>query len=264
MEEMKNENVFIRVAKACYDFKSYPKLIEGRGRSIFAYILVIALINALIWAYVPMTMLNIKTGGFQCIVMDYVPNFEWSYDNFYVEEPMEFSEGNDVIIVTSEVIDLNEIDSQNRALIIDSQQLYFRGDGDEYAFSHQELFDLFRLDKDKVYTKTDFLALSPIFYGIIAFICVIIYICSLISLVMFILICSLIALIINSALKTKLLYSQIFKLTAYAVTFSALLSSILSLVKVSMPLGFIGNYGIVAIYIYLALKQFKVQAEIDL
>lgn len=255
MVEETKMNVFLKIFKSIGDFKAYKTFAKGKVGSAIFYLFIISLIFSIISLSVSFITLNEGVVYIKEDFMEKIPYFEFENGELTVhsDEPIIYEEdgGGIMIIDTTGEYDESALNDYEYGFFIGKDKIVQKENSIQTQTIDFSPLEELTFDKD---TIEEYLYLVDVIF-IVGMI--IAFIFKFIGYIIVALWFSIIALIVNSALKAKLPYLDLLKLSIHAITLPALIGSICSFIGITIP--FFGGiyHAIVVFYLYKAIIYIK-------
>ncbi|WP_349948120.1 DUF1189 domain-containing protein [Lacrimispora sp. BS-2] len=254
-------NVFKELILSVYDFKSYKEFLKNKRRKVFLAGIILTVLYFALTMIVPFIKFQVKTGGFVKIINDYIPDFELSDGEFWIENPIEYEADGTYININTDpdniFYDADEIgeylSDYYQVFLIDSEKVIVKNKG--------QIQGQYFSDLDIEFSRDKLMEFVPQAYLIVAGIMVAAFIFMAAFFFFGVLIVALLGMIAASCMKYKLTFGQLYQMGVYARTLPLLLKAILSFLPFSIPMFGIINFGLSVLYIVLAIQKMK---EFDL
>lgn len=256
-------NLFKEMFYAVKSPGSYHIFLKNKKFKIFSYGVVLLFLYFFLTIVVPFARFQLALGGVNGIVERYVPEFLYQDGILWVEEPIETDDGlTYVMIDTSPEFYLDDFsDYKSRfagyqnVVITDGYEVLAKSEGQYIRASLEDILGPDSYDNDSIDT------ILPLINGILGAGIVIVFVAELAFFFFGILILSLIGLIVNSVTKAGLSFGHIFIFSIYSRTLSLAVKALVSFLPFGIPFFWVINFGISVIYLYLACKSIKKDAE---
>lgn len=254
------KNVFMQFALSLYSFKDYPGLSRSHGGKVFLYSLLLVVVTYVVTFIIPTAELlpyifKIDTN----LVDEYVPYFEISNGQFYIEEEFYYEDEDSSIIIyaTSDQTIPTEtafeiLNAYMQGFIITSDEIVMKQAGGgvtNYTFdmmpelSRQDLYELIPVIK----------VLTVVLYLLV--------LVGYLAVYMFgTLVCAIIGQLINLVVKAPVTFGSVFKMSAYART-TPIVIKMLFFGFTSFTLNFVLFYVLFGVYMFMGLKAVKREAD---
>ena len=259
--EERTMNIFAELIHSVYDFQGYAGFLENRKFKTFLYGLLLGLLYVLVAVVGPLAAVIVPAGGMERLMKDVVPDFALEDGQFWMEEPVEYSQyagsqgGIYVKIdtdhpVTDEIsnVDLLVFD---KALIMDADNMIIKSEGEVIRTSFADL-DFGDWTREEVLTE-----LLPMIQMIMWMVVAIMILFCVIGFFLGALFTAGIGAIIGSVMKYSLSFGDLYKLAVHARTVPMLIMMALAWLPLYVPFPFLINFGISAVYLWRALLCMK-------
>lgn len=245
--------LFQKIYYSAAGFGKYRSFIaEKPGRAV-VYLLLLSLMLGALSLVTPVVDFNGAISEFMLNFDNEVPNFTFAGGKLAVEGDMPIilgEGGSTVIIDTSGQTDESILDDYDNAILITADRMIQKS----YANKQVTNFSLMQgiaFDRDDVKRALPLVKLATVFiviFGLIFFICA-----KFISA----LIVSLAGLIINAVMGTRLLYADVFKISAYSLTLPMFIGTLIALSGAPIPYIWVIFYIIAFVYVWGAMNAVK-------
>ncbi|MCT4543459.1 MAG: DUF1189 domain-containing protein [Vallitalea sp.] len=255
--ENENPNIFMKFIKSFTDFNIYSKIRYEKLSKSFGYLIIFSLILGIIFA----SYISIKTNDsinktIAFLEEDNIPNITIKNGllNVDIDEPLILTNQNDFIFILdmSGEHNLNDLIGYTLGYLVTPERIIINQAGTPSMPIEFKNIRNIDLDKDTIIKYLN---------GIRNILIIIIFIVILIVVILFklleSLLVSIIALIINSTSNTNLTYTELYKISIYALTLPSIISFVFILIGIGMPfiIMLLLYYGISTYIIILALKN---------
>ncbi|MBU3131652.1 DUF1189 domain-containing protein [Clostridium gasigenes] len=255
MYENEKMSFLKKFINSTYNFKSYNYFISEKLSKAVLYLLLLAFVSSGFMVLKEGFSFNKEFSKMKTILNEEMPSFTLDNDELIIdsEMPIIYEEDNTIFVIdTSNELDIKSLDKYNSGIFIGKNELIFKENSTKFTtikYSSLELKN--SLTSEYVNRIVNTFGNIFIIIGL-----VLIFIFLLIGkLISVFAIMPLAALIIASILNKKLSYSNLIKISAYALTVPILLKTFLKLVGITIPVFFILYYGIGIVYLIFALKN---------
>lgn len=247
-------NVFKQLYASIYS----PKLIstfrfQGIGKTIL-YVFILSLLSTIPTAYHFTTGLSEGLKGFDQTLREDLPSFSIEDGKLSAEtdKPVEIKQDNFFVILDDTgTFGVEEVESKQNAIGILQDRFVFASNGQAQSYEYN-LLNMSLSKKDLIEISQQFNQLLPIVSSIIIFV---MYLFG--SFVKFIevTILALFGLAFKNSLQRRLNFKQVWVISAYATTLATFFFFIMDILLVTVPSGFLLNWFVHLIVLYLALKE---------
>ncbi len=250
-------NIFKELILSIYDFKSFKEFLKNKRSKVFLAGVVLMVIYFSLTMFVPFIRFQFKTGGFEKIIEDYVPDFKLSGGTLWVEKPIEYEEGGIYIYIdTSPDVSFYDVDELGESIsdyyqviLMNSEKVIIKDKGEIMERNFSEF--------DMDFSRETLLQWVPRAYLIVTAFMVLALILMTALFFFGVLVVALIGMIAASCMKYRLTFGQLYQMGVYARTLPLLIKAIVSFLPFSIPMFGIINFGISVLYIVLAIQKMK-------
>ncbi|MCX7711117.1 MAG: DUF1189 domain-containing protein [Clostridia bacterium] len=235
------------------NFNSYTVFTKLTVGKAFSYLFLLTVLLGTISLIRPVYEFNNGIASFITTFNDQVPDFALQNGKLSVsgKMPITIQDGNQPIIIdTTDQTPVEVLDQYPQGILVLSDRMIQKRvfDTRTTEFSSMAGFSITKADVAGWIPLLKWFSIAIILFGLIGFF---------IGKIFSALVVSLIALVINSISKANLSYSNLFKISAYALTLPIVLKVLLGLASANVPFFFLIYYGLAAFYVGMALKYIK-------
>lgn len=247
-------NVFKQLYVSIYSPKSISTFrFQGIGKTIL-FVFLLSLLSTIPTAYHFSSSLSEGLKGFDQIIQNELPNFKienglLSADS---EKPIEFKEDDFFIILDDTgAYGIEEIEAKENAIGILSDRFVFSANGQAQSYEYS-LMNMTLSKSDLTDITSQFNQLLPI---ILTILFAVMYLFGAFVKFIEVTILALFGLALKNSLQRKLNFKQVWVIAAYSTTLATVFFIIMDSLQVSVPSGFLINWFVHLIVLYLVLKE---------
>ena len=266
MNEYEKKGILKKFTTSVYNFKGYNYFISEKLSKAVIYLLILVLISSSLMIFKKGLSFKNDFTNLKAVLTDEMPPFTLENGQLIIdsEMPIDFETENDnssiIIIDTTNKFDKTNLHNYDNWIFVGKQDLTVKelsGKTTTLEYSSLQLNDVLTSEKLTSIINTFsaiFIVIVLIFIFIFSFIGKSISVFAIMPLA---------ALIISSILNKKLSYSNLVKISSYALTVPILVKTLLNLIGVTIPMFFLLYYGIGIFYLTFALKNINIDHNIN-
>lgn len=251
-------NIFAELIHSIYDFKSYKGFQENSWPKTLLYGVLLGTIVIFVTLFLPLLMLLVPAGGMEGLAREYVPEFVLEGDEFWIEEPVEYTQyspgqGNILVKADSDrpiTEEMTRVDllAYDQALVIDAHHVLLKLQGQVRTFTYSEIgigdWTKERLIKEAMpYIKVIFWGVDLILWWVL-----------LLAFFGGALMIAWIGKLMVSMQGKEISFGSLYKIAIYTRTAPLLLKMIYMWIPVTIPFFVLINMGISCFYMWKAIE----------
>ncbi|MFD2213943.1 DUF1189 domain-containing protein [Metabacillus endolithicus] len=247
-------NVFKQLYTSIYSPKTISTFrFQGIGKTIL-YVFILSLLSTIPTGYHFSTGLSEGIKGFDQTLQNELPDFiiEDGLLSADTEKPIEIKVDDFIIILDeSGAFGVEEIEAKQNAIGILSDRFVFSANGQAQSYEYS-LLNMSITKQDLTEITSQFNQLLPI---VLTILFVVMYLFGAFVKFIEVTFLALLGLAIKNSLQRKLNFKQVWVMAAYSTTLATVFFFIMDSLQVIVPSGFIINWFVHLIVIYLVLKE---------